>query len=51
MIKSRRAMRRIALLIESSARWRRTSAPSSSMLNQATVRPVSIASCPSASQK
>jgi hypothetical protein len=36
-------IRRIALVIESSARCRRTRAPSSSMPNQATVRPASIA--------
>lgn len=40
-----------ALLIESSARGRCTSAPRSSMLNQATMRPESMASWPRASQK
>ena len=51
MIRSTRVIRRIALVIESSARCRRTRAPRSSMLNQATVRPESMASWPRASQK
>jgi hypothetical protein len=46
-IRSARVMRPIARATVSSARWR-TSAPSSSMANQATVRPVSMASCPRA---
>src|SRR5713101_6810296 len=40
-----------ALVTESSARWRRTSTPSSSRLNQATLSPASTASCPSPSRK
>ena len=43
MITSTRVMRWIALLIESSARCQRKRTPRSSMPNQATVRPVSMA--------
>ena len=50
-IRSDRRMRATALVTVSSARWRRTSTPRSSRANQATLRPASTQSWPSASRK
>jgi hypothetical protein len=51
MMRSARVMRSNALATVSSVRWRRTRAPRSSMVYQATFSPASTASWPSASQK
>ena len=49
--KSARRIRVIALVTESSARWRRTRTPRASRVNQATWRPASTAAWPSASSR